>query len=116
MCSHPHTSIIYVPLIVDENFIYRTTFLSSFIRALKGVVHHHNKTHYNKILPLEPLKMKARQRKSREGGKTPGQEERMGSLHVSGARNGCNAARAWGAYKGLETLCRNGARQKQTML
>jgi len=49
VCSHSHTSIIYVPLIVDEIFIYSTTFLSSFTKALQGVVHHHNKTYYNKI-------------------------------------------------------------------
>lgn len=72
VCSHPHTSIICVPLMADENFIYSTTFLSSFTKALKGVVHHHNKAHYNKILPLESLKMKARQRKLRESGKSKG--------------------------------------------
>lgn len=85
MCSHPCTSIIYVPLITDENFIYCTTFLPSFTKALKGVVHHCNKTHYNKILPLESLKMKTRWGKSRQDGKTKCKRREWAVFYISGA-------------------------------
>lgn len=85
MCSHPCTSIIYVPLITDENFIYCTTFLSSVTKALKGVVHHRNKSHYNKILPLESLKMKTRWGKSRQGGKTKYKRREWAVFYISDA-------------------------------
>lgn len=77
MCSHPRASKIYVPLIVDENFIYCTTFLSSFTKALKGVVHHHNKTHSIKILPLQ----KTRWGKCRQGKKTKGKRRKWTVLY-----------------------------------
>lgn len=57
--------------------------------------------------------MKARQRKLRESGKSKGRS-REWAFYVF--EKGHVAGGAWGSHKGLESLCRNGVRQKQTKL
>lgn len=115
VCSHPHTSIICVPLITDESFIYSTTFLSSFTEALRGVVHHHHKTHYNKILPLESLKMKARQRELRQSGKSKAGVEN-GHFTYLRCQKGHIAGEPGQPHKGLESLAEMGLdRSRQSL-